>query len=408
MARLEGVKVFDAKEGLIEKLKYNGDIYVRTKDLPKYGDIALVVKPWGNQIEGEYYLVINEDHGLYELAKKRNKEKEHVFIEGEAMNASTDLHKVEIFRKIESVQAGDLIEMLEDDEAFGYEVSDRFPVFKNYEGDLYIVDKDEDKRFLAMDYRHKVVGKSEVEKNGIKYKYVNRKAQRGDMIIPLETSSRYFTNGKLYGPVNGYLMVIDDYGDSLSAYSKGDNRTEDNVLVYEPVIEKKSVGYRSNSMSVETEYKVGDLVEITEEGSHEFEIGEVVRLNKVGDPTGQPYRAEYLSGKDPDCPWLYGHEFKRFDGTLGEDDASLEDETEASTYKIGDIVVVTVEFGGSTLYEGDIGIISEDHVISGMFRVSVPGKENAGNIKEECNIRHATSEERKQFAINLVKEGAFA
>ena len=269
MARLEGVKVFDAKEGSIEKLMYEGDIYVKTKDLPKKGDIALVNVAWDNQIEGEYYLVNNEDNDMYELAKELGVEKDYVFIEGEMGDADTKPHRVEIFRKHIVAKEGDLIEK-------------------------------------------------------------------------------------------------------------------------------------------EVEYKVGDLVEIIEEGSHEFEIGEVVRLNKVDDPAGQPYRAERLDGGVVLNPWLYGHEFKRFDGTIGKGNYVVETPTETPTYKIGDIVVVAVELGTSSLDLGDIGIITEKHMLFGMFRVAVPGKENDGNLKYQGNIRHATEEERKQFAINLVKEGAFA
>src|SRR5699024_12342899 len=60
MARLKDVKVVDMVDGEITKISYRGEEYIFTEDVNKYGDIVLVVEPWGSQIKGEYYPVIAE------------------------------------------------------------------------------------------------------------------------------------------------------------------------------------------------------------------------------------------------------------------------------------------------------------------------------------------------------------
>ena len=280
MARLEGVKVFDAKEGSIEKLRYEGDIYVKTKDLPKKGDIALVNVAWGNQIEGGYYLVNNEDNDMYEFAKSDGVEKDYVFIEGEMGDANTEPHKVEIFRKHIVAKEGDLIENKTKGKR-GHTTND----FKK-----------------GMRVKLDVAGSPE---------YGWGDVSNGDLGVVAQVQSEKlfvnFENQSMWTALPTELIILDEN-------------------------------------TKEAEYKVGDLVEIIEEGSHEFEIGEVVRLNKVDDPVGQPYRAERINGGNVLSPWLYEHEFKRFDGISGEEVISLyETPKETPTYKIGDIVVVTVE-----------------------------------------------------------------
>jgi transcription antitermination factor NusG len=77
-------------------VEYNGEKYEvqPARVVPKKGDIAKVVKPWGTQVEGSFYPVINEDHRYWS-----NDPDETIYIDGEVRHASNPLNTVVIYRK---------------------------------------------------------------------------------------------------------------------------------------------------------------------------------------------------------------------------------------------------------------------------------------------------------------------
>lgn len=98
MARLN---VSEARNGTVI---YNEVLFRKVDSLPQKGDIARVVKPWGMQVEGCFYPVINEDHKYYEDGD------EIVYIDGEEHHASHLVERVEVFRDARAVvKPGDRI-----------------------------------------------------------------------------------------------------------------------------------------------------------------------------------------------------------------------------------------------------------------------------------------------------------
>src|SRR5699024_12669140 len=56
MAKLEGVKVVEMKEGEITKIEYEGEEYARVKSEAAKGDIVTVITDgWGDLEKGNYY-----------------------------------------------------------------------------------------------------------------------------------------------------------------------------------------------------------------------------------------------------------------------------------------------------------------------------------------------------------------
>ena len=402
MARLVGVKVFDAEDGAVELIKYNGKFYNKTDELPKKGDIALIVEEWGDQIEGEYYLVNNEDNDMYELAKSIDAEKDYVFIEGETMDADTEPHRVEIFRKQEEeqkdVEEGDLVVMLENDEQYGFEKGDKFPVKKDVDDDLYLLDNNGDERYILKGiYDYEIIGKSEIELLGKKYVYTDRKAEDGDVVVFLENTSICFCNDEPFGPVedvSGVPMVKSIKYGYVSVYESVFNRTEDAVLVYEPKIEKKSKGMRGKSVD---DFVIGMQVKVNvDKGDPKHGWGNVEN-NDVGKVTNVlPTHIDVDFEKQKD--W----------SATPTELIILDEEDEEQDCKVGEIVVV-LDDTCSRLNEGDIGIISEDELEKdGTVRISVPGNQARGTWRTMRRIRPANTEEKEQFIKNLVEEGAFA
>jgi hypothetical protein len=90
MARLNSVK------GLTNTvIEFEGKRFEVTTEVPQKGDIARVDKAWGNQIEGKFYRVINEDHPLF-----TNDADKYVYIEGEVGKASDKIDAVTLFREV--------------------------------------------------------------------------------------------------------------------------------------------------------------------------------------------------------------------------------------------------------------------------------------------------------------------
>src|SRR5699024_8789767 len=56
MAKLEGVKVVDMKDGEVTKIEYEGEEYARVKSEAAKGDIVKVITDgWGDLEKGNYY-----------------------------------------------------------------------------------------------------------------------------------------------------------------------------------------------------------------------------------------------------------------------------------------------------------------------------------------------------------------
>src|SRR5690606_37707308 len=127
MARLE-VQILDAKDGNITKVEFEGDVYRKVEGPAEKGDLALVVNPWGNQVKGAFYRVINEEHPLYDG------DKSWVYIRGEKQAASSFLSDVILFRKqnkITDFNEGDKVQLLEG--------GGKFPLYGFEDGEIYIV-----------------------------------------------------------------------------------------------------------------------------------------------------------------------------------------------------------------------------------------------------------------------------
>ena len=57
------------------------------------------------------------------------------------------------------------------------------------------------------------------------------------------------------------------------------------------------------------EYKKGDIARVTEEGSHDFLLGDVIEIEIVNEYGGQ-HKARYINGIDVDCPYVYVREIE--------------------------------------------------------------------------------------------------
>lgn len=128
----------------------------------------------------------------------------------------------------------------------------------------------------------------EVTHNGVEYTLVDRKAQEGDVVVFTNNTNVRVLNGKLYGPVkltsgdNAIAKVyVDNYNEVL-VYSEHFNRTQSNVLVYEPKAEPLKVGDYAVIVEDVMEYEAGDIVNITGERGDGDVFGFDFRVDRIG------------------------------------------------------------------------------------------------------------------------------
>lgn len=193
--------------------------------------------------------------------------------------------------------------------------------------------------------------------NGVEYTLVDRKAQPGDVVVFTETTSRYFTNGEVYGPVDDDICVIDNEGDELPVYSNIDVRTPANVKVYAPVAKEEAL-------------KVGDYCKTLTESRYgrvaKGVVGEITRVHHDGDFTLTPMNVSY-NGIFTDKELV-----RATDEEVAEAKRQAEEKAAAARwakigrkpneFKKGDIVRLTEDSGAND--EGEIVEIAEDGALS--------------------------------------------
>jgi hypothetical protein len=118
---------------------------------------------------------------------------------------------------------------------------------------------------------------------GVDYKRVDREAREGDVVVLMETTSDFFTNGVIYGPVRDG-KIPDNDGDYLTLYKEANNRTPANVKVYEPIVAKPAP------------LQVGDYAKVVPHNNDNCFGGAVGDIVKVIRVSNEGYRVEELDG----------------------------------------------------------------------------------------------------------------
>lgn len=123
MAQINGVYEITGESAI----EVNGERYELVEGPGLKGDIAKVVQPWGSQVKGGFYPVINEDHFLH----RPGSEEKHTYIAGEICTATGNREDTLIFRKVKTFEAGEKVRLI----AGG----GHFPLFGFKDGDTYEV-----------------------------------------------------------------------------------------------------------------------------------------------------------------------------------------------------------------------------------------------------------------------------
>lgn len=354
MAKLESVKVLDMKYGEILRVEYDGEIYEKVDGPAQKGDIAEVVKQWGNQVEGAFYRVIQGDTDF-------------VYIDGEACRACAGVDKVNLFRKI-SVQPSlvdrvtaveaklnDLssrVDKLEGKTDDGYRlVTDREPRVGDYvkfdeapcgwltagkyyeieefdDDDPVIIDDDGDEYDTCGD-------KFEVYEKVVKEKGEDDVLKVGDYVVALPSANDCYritnTNMKL-------AEVRKRISERLISILVISHKDEDSVGDYFTVSEKHFRKATEDEIQAALKPKErpteGDFVKVIDKkGYHHIDIGEYVKI-VLDDKSEVPFKCEKLDGRYAD--WLRKDEVEK----VTDENALkfLRAGRKPGEFKVGDIV----------------------------------------------------------------------
>ena len=166
---------------------------------------------------------------------------------------------------------------------------------------------------------------------GADYTLVSRKAQPGDVVVLTKTGGDYFKTGKPYEVLDG--VEIRD-GAKFDLYKGCLGRTEETVLVYEPVKEA---------------LKVGDTVEVIDGSKTRYNDFKTGTVGKVTDIDHDYERTPIRVDTDDD--------FDRFPASALRKVAAAAKSTPKFPQK-GDIVRVTSDYYGYGFSVGVIGVVT--------------------------------------------------
>lgn len=211
--------------------------------------------------------------------------------------------------------------------------------------------------------------------SGADYTLVQRKAQPGDVVVFKNDDNPDW----LIRAGNPYVVINADDDEDVEfhgedgckyyVYRVDYNRTEANVLVYEPV-----AGV----------FKVGDFAVITEK-RHEYQIGDVVELTSVkGGTSAFDFAVRNITQKRT------GNVRKSFIRK-----ATDEEVAKATRPKTGDIVVITGNTNHSRNAVGDIGKVGKTSKITA--KVEVIGRSSEANWSYYTEMRPANQAEVESY-----------
>lgn len=299
MAKLNGVKTLDMKNGEITKVAYNGEEYAKVdkyEGLQK-GDIFLA----GPHTK---FLVNMDTQGYYELIGVQS-DGDPIFEDDRGNVRKPGMGAVGVlYRKI-SASTSPTIEKRVD------ELESRVSALEGDKAEI-------------------------IEFEGAKYRKVDREAREGDVVIFTKEQASETTDltaGKPYLVVNhfnddSYLSFTADDGSPYGVYCNHFKRTPETVDVYAPIANSEP----------KYEPKVGDIVVITGDSEvvHvENEIGDIGKITKVdNDETAKVH----VAGKRNEFNYV-GFEDMR--PATAEEIAQYEKAVAKSKLKAGDYVVFT-------------------------------------------------------------------
>lgn len=420
MAKLSGVKTVDMVNGEITKVAYDGAEYVKAEGKAQVGDIVQAKKTGLDVTEGGFYEVVSvettyvtvrdnigdrHDFGsdmysnLFRKAPATLETKDEALTEQPIRFSATNPPKVG-----ETVQV-----LLAEGETpvyhWGYVKNGEIGVVATVKEDVCYVDFPSQKRWTAK--YHELVKVAEkpsevIAYKGAKYELVSRKAQPGDVVVPTATNSDYFTDGKVYGPVNDRIEVLDNDGDYLPVYSEDTNRTIANVKVYAPVAAPNK-----------SAYKVGDYIVALPEADSRYAITNTkMKLAKVTGLVVEHIKIEIVAYSDAtkvgevgEVGYDYHVEPKYFRKATDEEVSAVIAPKPA--FKVGDYAkLISAEYYTLVGFKtGDlVEIVENEHGEDDVdYRVKKFGSDLAGFVLKSADyISKATAEEIAQAKVGVV------
>lgn len=259
MAKLNGVKTVDMVNGEITKVAYDGAEYAKvetsdTLESAQVGDIIENKRKHSDITIGAFYEVVEAPPHIERCIR---------IFDDTGENHSRAINTANLFRKISADKPTleQRVESLESDVA-------------TLKGEK----KSEEKSVT-------------IEFEGATYRKVYREAREGDVVIARKANGIVFRNNVPYK-----VVAVGESGPETKnyvVYRKLYNRTRETVDVYEPIEQAKYVPQE------------GDIVVITATGTHDFSIGDIVKIDEVVSHGSNPYRGKFADKRTPFVNYLY-------------------------------------------------------------------------------------------------------
>lgn len=338
------VKVITRSDGSVGALKRGNQYYIQRNESPKKGDLAYVVKGWGNQEPGEVYEVINDDHILYDEISGNST----VFILGKEVDASTSISDVIIFGKVNDY---DTVVLEKNDSCSRNEVGD-CGIVTNVGQTIF-----DDNCFVQVPLRSDS-GNVSGNMSGVEEIRLATEEEKGDLQSTIPENNLDVQEGD--------EILIHNPTGTDGEYNRGDvltvSKTDPDhiyphvyaggftvpILNKEYIIIDTSQRSKNSKETKKQRYSVGDKVEVVEPLTSDFSEGEVVEIKKLdygGD--GEDLFCEYEDGTPALNGWLYEKYVKPVDEPIK---IRMLNDCEVGGYIKDDIFSLSKDFQGDLYF----------------------------------------------------------